>query len=131
MDRVYIIDLRNTFPDVMEGSFYVSAGEVHNQILPFTPDHVFLMTADSDSQINRFISAEIHRDSDLKVNGSDYSSITFFDSFDDNINYRVDTINRITNNGFIFANHTNEDRYINFIAIKEDYRIIEKVIEKK
>lgn len=116
-----IIDLTDTYPDIIEGSFNVLSGELHREPLPFTPDHVFLFGAKSYNKDNRFIIGEIHREKEISFDGTAHSSMTFFNNTLETMDYRSDINNQIMENSFVFANNTMNDRHINYIAIKEDH----------
>lgn len=120
MTRTITIDMLVTIPSVVEGSFFIKAGDLHNQSLPFTPDHVFLFNGNSIKESSKFLLSEIHRDTDISLDGTSYRALTFFDNGGEVINHRVDSIDQIVTNGFIFMNETMNDRYINFTAIKEN-----------
>lgn len=116
-----IININDTYPDIIEGSFNVLSGELHREPLPFTPDHVFLFGANSYNKDNRFIIGEMHRDREISLDGTAHSSMTFFNNTLETMDYRSDINNQIMDNAFVFANNTINDRHINYIAIKEDH----------
>ena len=117
-DKLYIglstplmVDLINTLPDRIDGSFMVENSAEHYQTLPFTPDHVFLFGANSDSSHDKLFFAEIH---------NLHESSVVFNNTEESLKYRSDVDNVIVEKGFKFVNRTNTDRLINFIAIKEN-----------
>lgn len=116
-----IIDLADTYPDIIESSFNVMSGETYRVTLPFTPDHVFLFGAKSYNTDNRFIIGEIHKESEFSIDGSDHNAMKFFNNTLETLSYRSDISDKIIENGFVFTNNTLNDRHINFIAIKEDH----------
>lgn len=121
LSRPVIIDLVDTYPDIVEGSFLIGSGETHREELSFTPDHVFLFGAKTYSKSSKFLLAEIHNEDDVVIDGSEMSSITFYNNTLSSIGYRSDVGNKIITNGFTFVNNTLSDRHINFIAIKENH----------
>lgn len=116
-----IIDLRNTIPDRIDGSFMVENSKKHYQTLPFTPDHVFLLGADSDSNHDKVFIGEIHREDVVGASGNGHHSSTIFNNTEQSIRCRSDIDDTIVERGFIYTNRSNTDRLINFIAIKEDH----------
>lgn len=118
--RIMTIDLHITLPNMIEGCFYVDVEGMANQSLPFTPDHVFLFNANSPNEMSKFLLAEIHRDEFVKLDNAPCNSITLFDNGVAHVEERADVSTQIIENGFIFVNETMKDRYINFIAIKEN-----------
>lgn len=116
-----IIDLADTYPDIIESSFNVMSGETYRVTLPFTPDHVFLFGAKSYNTDNRFIIGEIHKSNEFSIDGSGHNAMKFFNNTLETIAYRSDISDKIIENGFVFTNNTLNDRHINYIAIKEDH----------
>lgn len=125
-DKLYVglscpvmVDLLNTIPDRIDGSFMIENSATYYQTLPFTPDHVFLFGADSDSTHDKLLIGEIHRE-DILGSSEDHRSSIVFNNTEESLRYRSDTGNVIVERGFKFVNRTNADRLINFIAIKEN-----------
>jgi len=116
-----IINLRDTYSDIIEGTFIVMAGEIHRESLPFTPDHVFLFGAKSYICDSKFLLGEIHSEKIVTVNGSNQSTLTTFNNTNSSIGVRSESENKILTKAFVFKNNTMSDRHINYIAIKEDH----------
>ena len=119
LDCPVMIDLINTVPDRIDGSFMIENSKEHYQTLPFTPDHVFLFGADSDSSHDKLLIGEIHKDDILGSSSTDKSSLVF-NNTEKSMKHRSDVSNVIVERGFRFVNRTNADRLVNFIAIKEN-----------
>lgn len=119
LDCPVMIDLRNTLPDRIDGSFMVENSAEHYQTLPFTPDHVFLFGADSDSTHDKLLIGEIHRE-DILGSSEESKASVVFNNTEESLKYRSDVSDVIVERGFKFVNRTNADRLINFIAIKEN-----------
>ena len=116
-----VIDLKNTIPDRIDGSFMVENLKSHYQSLPFTPDHVFLIGADSDSAHDKLFVGEMHREDVIGTLSGEAHAATIFNNTEESMKLRSDVDNSIVDKGFVFTNRSNTDRLINFIAIKEDH----------